>query len=130
MYRGKARVPLDGWWKRSRHAILVEVKLLRNLLRAKLSSNAHTPSREELISTVLSTIKENESEFPNLIRIDNAFVTFLFSNLVNLKRLLERELSPADFTGELIQWATNYKPESARQIISSSHKQTRRRSDS
>jgi hypothetical protein len=116
LYRGEAKAPLT-WWARSRHAIVAEVKALCGLLRAKPSKKTN-PSKGELISTVLSMMKQDESRFPNLIRVSDAFVAFLFSNITSLRTLLAQGITPAEFVGDLIQWATNYTPESARQTIS------------
>jgi hypothetical protein len=114
--RREAKAPL-GWWVRSRSAIIREVKVLRDLLRAKLQQDT-TPTRNELLNAVLSTLRQNTGKFPKLIQIYGPFIDFVASNADTLNSLLAGEITSADFTGELIRYTTNYKPESARQIIS------------
>jgi len=115
--RGKARAPLYPWWVRSRRAIIEEVQALKKQLRAEQPKHSGL-SKRALLHAALNTIEENHSRFPKILRIGVPFQGFLESEIGVLRRLLQGTLTPADFAGQLIQWATNYKPESSRQIIS------------
>jgi hypothetical protein len=115
--RGKAYAPLYPWWVRSRRAIIEEVGALKKQLRAQLP-NYSSLSKRDLLQAALDTIEEHHSKFPRILRIGVPFQGFIESETGVFRRLLQEELTPADFTGELIQWVTNYQPESSRQIIS------------
>src|SRR5580704_2220159 len=117
VHRGTAKAPLDPWWVRSRRAIIQETKFLKEYLPVKLPKH-RTPSKEQLLDAVLDTIEDNASKFPQLLRIGaSSFLVFIKLETKLLRTLLEQGITPADFTGKLIQSVTNYTPESARQII-------------
>jgi hypothetical protein len=115
--RNKAYAPLYPWSVRSRAAILHEVRALRRQLRTKLP-NYSSLSKRHLIRAALDTIEEDHSKYPKILRIGVPFQSFIESETGVLRRLLHGELAPAIFTGQLIQWVTNYDPESSRQLIS------------
>lgn len=115
--RGTAKTPLNPWWVQSRRAIIREVRILKKYLAAKLTKH-RTLSKEQLLDAILDTMEDDASKFPKLLRIGAAFLAFLQLETEHLRTLLEGGITPADFVGELIQSVTNYKPESARQIIS------------
>jgi hypothetical protein len=122
--QGTALAPLKPWWVRSRSAIISEVKLLKQFLPDKLPTN-RTPTKGQLLAATLDTIEENESKFPKLLRIGASFPRFLMWNTRLLGSLLEDEITPGNFTGELIRSVTNYKPDSSRQLISRGLSETR-----
>jgi hypothetical protein len=114
--RGRAYAPLYPWWVRSRKAILGEVRVLRRQLRADVPKYSGL-SKRRLIRAALDTIEEHHSKFPKILRIGVPFQSFIESETGVFRRLLQRELAPSEFTGQLIKWITNYEPESSRQLI-------------
>ena len=115
--RGKGHAPLYPWWVRSRRAITEGAGALKEQLRAELP-NFSSLSKRNLLHAALDMIEEHHSKFPKILRIGVPFQSFIESETGVFRRLLQGELTPADFTGELIRWITNYQPESSRQIIS------------
>ncbi len=116
--RGEGRKPLSTWWDRSRKKTIVrEVRVLKRYLRAKLT-NRRSLSKLDLVDAMLNTIGDHANEFPKLMQIGNAFQSFVESDTEPLRILLDGTLSPANFTGELMELVTGYTPESAIDITS------------
>lgn len=116
--RGKGKARLDPWWVVSWPAIIKELRTLKKIYLQTNMPKQHSLSKQSLLDFTLRTIDLCAADFPTLRRIEVAFQKFVESEIGVLRNLLDGTLSPAQFTGQLAQSMTNYKPESVQQIVS------------
>jgi hypothetical protein len=110
-FQGKGLLSLYSWWALSRKSILQEVRALKKHVQAN-------SQRVDLLTSVQAAISDNWRDFPKLTQLGEGFIAFASRHIASVEALIGSRLTPAKFTDELIGYATNYTPESARQLIS------------
>ena len=95
------------WWSRSRKAIILEVKELRQCLRERFAERRNTlPADWILFNAAVDTVEAFSEIFPTSVHPVPLHRFFSLEPL-SLRNLIAGALTPQLFTDELIGSATN-----------------------